>query len=359
MSDLRWPAVALASALFLGPAPAHAELDPTQVHRLLRLLHGVEHEYREAFDPSGALVRPIELEEAALLLAEAGVAARAVGDRAPGVVERVAALSRAVGERAPVAGVAAECRGIREWVARATGVAENVAPPAPPSITRGAALYAAHCVSCHGSGGAGDGPDAARLQRRPPDFTDADFMAGETPADFFLVISLGRRAAEMPGWEDVLTLQERWDLVSYVWSLGGAATDAGRLANAVAQIEARLREAVDAYRLQEDGAAALAVDAYLIFEPLEAQIAVTDPATVLRVEAEFMRLQKVLRQPASLKEVEEATNAVVRALAPLASQSRPAMPLWSITALAGAALSLGLALSVRRRSRGEGGRRPA
>src|SRR5262249_47640160 len=43
--------------------------DPTQVRRLLALLRGVEQEYREAFDENGALVRPMELEEAKLLLA--------------------------------------------------------------------------------------------------------------------------------------------------------------------------------------------------------------------------------------------------------------------------------------------------
>src|SRR5688572_4632279 len=39
--------------------------------RVLELLRGVVTEYAEAFDPDGSLARPIELEEASLLLAEA------------------------------------------------------------------------------------------------------------------------------------------------------------------------------------------------------------------------------------------------------------------------------------------------
>lgn len=35
----------------------------------------------------------------------------------------------------------------------------------------GAALFADHCVACHGAGGRGDGPDAAGLDTTPADLT--------------------------------------------------------------------------------------------------------------------------------------------------------------------------------------------
>jgi len=52
---------------------------------------------------------------------------------------------------------------IRLAVEDATGVAEDVMPPARPSPARGEAIYRANCVRCHGERGAGDGPDAATL----------------------------------------------------------------------------------------------------------------------------------------------------------------------------------------------------
>ena len=65
----------------------------------------------------------------------------------------------------------------------------------------------------------GQGPDAADLSPPPANFTDPRFMRGETPYDFFHVISLGKRGTAMPEWDDVLSIQDRWDVVSYLWSL--------------------------------------------------------------------------------------------------------------------------------------------
>jgi high-affinity iron transporter len=220
-------AVALGSAAPVRGAPS-AIPDPDAVRRLLTLLGAVGEEYREAFDERGTLARPLEYAEAESFLAEARQRADRLAAALPAdLLPRLAALAAAVGARAPVAAVAGEVRALGEAIAAATGVAADIRPPAPPSAARGAALFTAHCSSCHGAGGAGDGPEAARVARRPADFTDVEFMRGETPLDFFHVISLGRRGAAMPGWEDVLSVQERWDLVAYLWSLAADPTTAG------------------------------------------------------------------------------------------------------------------------------------
>ena len=48
-------------------------------------------------------------------------------------------------------------------------------PAAPPDVSRGApsgqALFAANCVTCHGTDARGDGPAAAGLPKRPADLT--------------------------------------------------------------------------------------------------------------------------------------------------------------------------------------------
>src|SRR4029078_13239656 len=68
----RLAALLVVCALRVGPSFAAATPEQEQAGaRLLDLLRGVQGEYAEAFDDHGALVRPLELEEAGLLLAEA------------------------------------------------------------------------------------------------------------------------------------------------------------------------------------------------------------------------------------------------------------------------------------------------
>jgi cbb3-type cytochrome c oxidase subunit III len=50
------------------------------------------------------------------------------------------------------------------------------------AVERGAAIYGEFCSSCHGRYGRGDGPLAADLTRRPPDFTDSAWLGGRSDA---------------------------------------------------------------------------------------------------------------------------------------------------------------------------------
>src|SRR6185503_4847083 len=170
--------------------------------RVLDLLRGVAGEYAEAFDDQGHLVRPIELEEAGLLLAEAR-------DLVPRLGIDAADVRRI--EQA-IADLAAR-------VTAATGVALQPLPALAPSVERGAALFQENCASCHGADGRGDGAESRRLGLSPANFTDLAFMQVETPDDFFNVVTLGRRRSGMPAWSDALSVQQRWDVVRYLWSL--------------------------------------------------------------------------------------------------------------------------------------------
>jgi mono/diheme cytochrome c family protein len=57
------------------------------------------------------------------------------------------------------------------------------AADAPAASASGAQTYAQLCVQCHGRYGRGDGPLAANLTHRPPDFTDAGWLRGRSDAD--------------------------------------------------------------------------------------------------------------------------------------------------------------------------------
>lgn len=79
-------------------------------------------------------------------------------------------------------------------------------------IDQGQALFDQNCASCHGKAGDGSGlPGAA-------DFTDQEFMANESPVEFFEAIAEGVEGSSMPAWEEQFDSAQMWALVNYVWT---------------------------------------------------------------------------------------------------------------------------------------------
>jgi high-affinity iron transporter len=218
-------AVALLCLVALQPAVTCAdEARPSDesVQRLLTLLAAVAAEYREGVQ-NGAVVRPIEYDEAKTFLADgrqrfSGMAAN-LSPPAGEVGGLFAEARTLVDEKAPVETVAAKVADLRQRIMQLTGVSAQVYPPAAPSAARGRGLFEQYCVTCHGEHGDGKGPSAAGLNPPPANFTDPQFIRGETPYDFYHVISLGKSNTAMPAWDGVLSVQDRWDLVSHLWSL--------------------------------------------------------------------------------------------------------------------------------------------
>ena len=87
-------------------------------------------------------------------------------------------------------------------------------PAQLPSAALGRPLYVTNCASCHGADGTGVVPGARN-------FNDLDYMRGETPAFFYTAVTEGR--GEMPSFREVLTSDERWDIVFYVWRFSTSA----------------------------------------------------------------------------------------------------------------------------------------
>lgn len=87
-------------------------------------------------------------------------------------------------------------------------------PASLPSSARGQLLYQSDCVSCHGEDGKSVVPGARN-------FTDLDYMRGESPASFYSAVTDGR--GEMPSFQDKLTSDERWDVVFYMWRFSTSA----------------------------------------------------------------------------------------------------------------------------------------
>jgi putative copper resistance protein D len=99
-------------------------------------------------------------------------------------------------------------------------------PYTAPSIAAGSALYAAHCATCHGPAGAGDGLAGLRLPRAPADLR-ASHTRHHTAGDLYWWISEGIPDAGMPGFAGGLTEDQRWDLVNFVRTLATASEARG------------------------------------------------------------------------------------------------------------------------------------
>jgi len=94
------------------------------------------------------------------------------------------------------------------------------------SIATGGELYGTNCAVCHGETGQGDGPGAAGLEKKPAILTEAHVQELSDGALFY-IISHGRPETPMPAWEDILSEDERWQVINYLrtFEVGGAEGD--------------------------------------------------------------------------------------------------------------------------------------
>ena len=94
---------------------------------------------------------------------------------------------------------------------------------APAASEAGKVLYDDKCAHCHGIEGAGDGSAAENLLPRPRDFTRGIYKirsteSGQLPTDqdLFDIISNGMPGSSMPAWGEILSENERRQLVAHI-----------------------------------------------------------------------------------------------------------------------------------------------
>jgi mono/diheme cytochrome c family protein len=103
------------------------------------------------------------------------------------------------------------------------GQAKEAPAPFAASPLRGQAVYQKACAACHGETGNGKGQGAGPLDPKPRDFTTGLYKfrstgLGELPtdADLLNTVTNGVPGTQMPGFRNILTAQERADVVSYL-----------------------------------------------------------------------------------------------------------------------------------------------
>ncbi len=106
----------------------------------------------------------------------------------------------------------------KPWtVPEAARKVKNPVHVTPDSLAAGLQLYHENCAACHGDTGAGDGPTARIIKKKPAKFTDVKMMSEETDGSLFWKMSEGH--GPMPAWKDELSETERWQLVNYLRKL--------------------------------------------------------------------------------------------------------------------------------------------
>jgi high-affinity iron transporter len=165
---------------------------------------------------NGQVIASAEVEEASLFLNEARRTAGLLpGEAARSVTAQLDTMLAMVARLAPPDSVVVRAGALSSSLAERFGVEMNEIPAQTPSLARGSAVYQANCASCHGTLGAGDGPQAAVLDPPPADLTAAAGLAGVSPLDYYHRITIGVAGTAMPAFETRLPAEDRWAAALY------------------------------------------------------------------------------------------------------------------------------------------------
>ena len=97
-------------------------------------------------------------------------------------------------------------------VARAAPKVTNPVTADETNLLAGARLYSDHCALCHGDPAHPKSPLADSLNPPAPQFTND--MADMPENENFFILQHGIRWTAMPGWKNVLSEQQTWQLVT-------------------------------------------------------------------------------------------------------------------------------------------------
>ena len=99
-------------------------------------------------------------------------------------------------------------------VARAAPKVTNPVAADEANLVAGARLYSEHCTLCHGDPAHPKSPLADSVNPPAPQF--ANDMADMPENENFCILQHGIRWTAMPGWKNVLSEQQTWQLVTFL-----------------------------------------------------------------------------------------------------------------------------------------------
>jgi high-affinity iron transporter len=292
----------LAALVFLAVVAGHGYAQENSAKRLSSIVSVAVEEYGKAVDTNGKLISKDEYDETTGFLEDARlVAQRLKGYNAPLTQALLDTLIIAVRNRISPPDV----KLIHARFIGSLGTAGAMdMPTAPLDTARGHELYTQNCASCHGDKGMGDGIAASASPLPVPAIGSAKNTPDMNPSLAYNVISVGVRGTPMVAFASVLTPQDRWNVVNYMYSLRGqkmelpAAPDASGAPGAPAarSVLALLDSALEfARKGKVSEAGDRAFDAYIAFEPLETPARARQPGLVASMERHFADFKGALR----------------------------------------------------------------
>ncbi len=87
------------------------------------------------------------------------------------------------------------------------------------SVSNGKKIYRDYCISCHGFSAQGDGELADSIEDIKPANLTEPHTAYHTAGDIYWWLTYGMPPSVMPGFNSILTEDERWDLINYLRTL--------------------------------------------------------------------------------------------------------------------------------------------
>src|SRR5690554_5113429 len=85
------------------------------------------------------------------------------------------------------------------------------------ALSHGESLYKIHCWACHGETGLGDGAAGGAMGAQPANFQD-DKVREQSDGALYWKITHGN--VNMPSFKEVLSDEQRWQLVAFIRRIG-------------------------------------------------------------------------------------------------------------------------------------------
>ena len=134
------------------------------------------------------------------------------------IFRRAVGIALSVMAIAVVLSISAAPHDPKDWpVPAAAKKMKNPVPLTQAALAAARDTFNDRCVNCHGETGKGDGSDAMMYTPKPADLSDAHMMGMMSDGEIFYKISEGRNA--MLAFKNLLTVEQRWQLVHYVRTL--------------------------------------------------------------------------------------------------------------------------------------------
>ena len=134
----------------------------------------------------------------------------------PTIRQGILTLIDKINGKFPASTIKQQAVALRDEIFLAGGV--SISPPQWPNQAHGKKVFEAHCVSCHGISGDGQGAIAHTLSPRPANFLDPVRMKGASPLSAYGAIKMGITGTPMPAYTQ-LSDSDLWAVSFYLTSL--------------------------------------------------------------------------------------------------------------------------------------------